>query len=70
MIGQAPSCTMRFDSSWLNPRWMKARVKLPDCETPRIAENLIAPVTGFIELVSLWKNEFRSRKAAMPTPST
>ncbi len=74
MIGQAPSCTCRLDSSWLKPSWMNARVAFPDCETPRITDQRIEPATGLAlpksSCTAFSKKEFRSRNAANPTPST
>ena len=50
------------------------RVKLPDCETPRIDDQLMRAAIGLAapksSATAYLKNEPTSRKAAMPTPST
>ncbi len=43
--GQAPSCTMRPDSSSFMPRKIRWRVKLPDCDEPRMIDQLILPAS-------------------------
>ena len=81
MSGQAPSWTMRADSSAFMPRKMKCRVKLPDCEEPRMIVFAIfvrfgeaGSRRGFLlpksSAVAYRKNDMTSRKAAVPAPST
>jgi hypothetical protein len=74
MIGQAPSYTFLLSSPWVNPSWMNARRKLPDCETPRLITQDTFPATGFgvptSSFVAFLKKVATSRKAAKPIPST
>ena len=53
MCGFAPSHTMRPASSWLKPRWIKLRMKLPDCESPRLITHSTRPASGLSAVSSL-----------------
>src|SRR5581483_6369892 len=72
--GQAPSCTMRPDSSSFIPRKIRWRVKFPDCDEPRMISLLTMPAIGFgvpkSSVLAYLKKEPTSRKAAVPAPRT
>ena len=71
MSGQAPSCTMRPASSSFMPRKMRWRVKLPDCDEPRMIALSILPASMLPSAALAYlKNEPTSRNAAVPAPST